>query len=60
MLFLSHVLVLFIARRHLDRFGVTDIGIRLLITVVLMTLFVAVTVPLWEALKKAIKSKVRI
>ncbi len=60
MLYLSHVLVLFILRRHLDGFGVTDIGIRLLITIILMLIYVAVTVPVWEVLKKAIKSKARI
>ncbi len=60
MLYLSHVLVLFIVRRHLDRFGVTDIGVRLIITTVLMALFVFVSVPAWEALKKAIKRKARI
>ena len=60
MLYLSHVLVLFIVRRHLDRFSVSDIGIRLLLTVIIMTVYVAVTVPAWEALKKAKKSKARI
>ncbi len=60
MLYLSHVLVLFIVRRHLDRFGVNDIGVRLLVSTALMAVFVLVSVPVWETLKKAIKSKARI
>ena len=60
MLYLSHVLVLFIIRRHLDRFMITDIGVRFIITVILMAIYVFVSVTVWEALKKAIKSKGRI
>lgn len=59
MLYLSHVLVLFMVRRSLDRFGVVDIGVRLVLTVVLMTLYIAVSVPVWETLKGA-KRKSRI
>ncbi len=52
MLYLSHILVLHIFRDKLSALGVTDAALRLMLVILLMTAYTALSVFVWEYLKK--------
>ncbi len=54
MLYLSHILVILIVRLRLDN-AVSDIGIRLLVTVFALALFTVAASIIWTYLKKTVK-----
>lgn len=52
MLYLSHILILYIVRGQLDAYGINDAGMRLVLTVLCLVLYIVLSVIIWELTKK--------
>lgn len=52
MLYLSHILILYIVRAELDKRGIIDVGIRLAISTAFLIIYIVLSVIIWEHAKK--------